>query len=74
MSLPTPTYGAATGAQQYANMSPADLAKMDAPLIALANQSGGDLRKLMLCFSASFTAERTFTLSNTRMMCEITFP
>ena len=39
-------------------MSKADLDRMDAPLIALANQSGGDLRKLMFMFF-SFLHRRT---------------
>lgn len=39
-------------------MTKADLDRMDGPLIALANQSGGDLRKLMFMFF-SFLHRRT---------------
>ena len=53
MSLPAPTTNNAP-----ASMSKADLDRMDAPLIALANQSGGDLRKLMFMFF-SFLHRRT---------------
>jgi hypothetical protein len=50
MSLPTPTIGA--------NMSPKQLEAMEAPLIALANSAGGDLRMLMYGFF-SFLHRRT---------------
>jgi hypothetical protein len=50
MSLPTPTTGA--------NMSPKQLEAMEAPLIALANSAGGDLRVLMYGFF-SFLHRRT---------------
>lgn len=53
MSLPSPST-----AGGYANMDPRTLQAMDAPLIALANQSGGDLRKLMFAFF-SFLHRRT---------------
>lgn len=53
MSLPAPTTNNAP-----ASMSKAELDRMDAPLIALANQSGGDLRKLMFMFF-SFLHRRT---------------
>mmetsp|Transcript_34096 Transcript_34096/g.74750 ORF Transcript_34096/g.74750 Transcript_34096/m.74750 type:complete len:365 (-) Transcript_34096:80-1174(-) len=59
MSLPAPTVGGSVGAHfPPSGMNPADLAKMDAPLIALANQSGGDLRQLLFMFF-SFLHRRT---------------
>ena len=35
-------------------LSPAELQKFEAPLIALANLSGGDLRKLVSCILLYF--------------------
>ena len=57
MSLPTPTTGVG-GVAFPLNLSPAEQDKIDAPLIALANQSGGDLRKLFFMFF-SFLHRRT---------------
>jgi N-terminal conserved domain of Nudc./CS domain len=59
MSLPFPTTGAesANGGTTM-NMDPRQLAEMEAPLVALAQASGGDVRKLLYGFF-SFLNRRT---------------
>jgi HSP20 family molecular chaperone IbpA len=54
MSLPSPH----TGGAEMPTMDPKLLAAMDAPLIDLANKSGGDLRHLLFAFF-SFLHRRT---------------
>jgi HSP20 family molecular chaperone IbpA len=54
MSLPSPH----TGGAEMPTMDPKLLAALDAPLIDLANKSGGDLRRLLFAFF-SFLHRRT---------------
>jgi N-terminal conserved domain of Nudc./CS domain len=59
MSLPVPTTGSSSnGGVSTVNMDPRELAEMEAPLVALAQASGGDVRKLLYGFF-SFLNRRT---------------